>query len=229
MLQANLKFISSDKQLKTIVVTSSVPKEGKSEVSANLAVAMAQVGRRVLLIDADMRHPSQHHLWELTNSVGLSNVLVGEAEFNTAVKEVMPKLDVLTAGVIPPNPVALLDSKRMASLIENFSKNYDCVIIDTPPLAGIADAPILGKMSDGILLVVRPKVVDSVSANAAKEFLARSGQNVLGLVANGVIIKNEPDSYFYYTKEDYSKQDSPSQEQDKLVVGGKSKLSQKSE
>lgn len=229
MLQANLKFISSDKQLKAIVVTSSVAKEGKSEVSANLAAAMAQVGRRVLLVDADMRHPSQHHLWELTNSVGLSNVIVGEAEFNTVVKEVMPKLDVLTAGVIPPNPVALLDSKRMASLIENFSKNYDCVIIDTPPLAGIADAPILGKMADGILLVVRPKVVDSASANAAKDFLARSGQHVLGLVANGVIIKNEPDSYFYYTKEDYSQQDSPSQEQPKLVSGGNSKLKQNRE
>jgi succinoglycan biosynthesis transport protein ExoP len=224
MLQANLKFVSSDKQLKAIVVTSSVPKEGKSQVSANLAAAMAQVGRRVLLVDADMRHPSQHHLWELTNSMGLSNVIVGEAEFNKVVKEVMPKLDVLTAGVIPPNPVALLDSKKMASLIENFSKNYDCVIIDTPPLAGIADAPILGKMADGILMVVRPKVVDSASANAAKEFLARSGQHVLGLVANGVIIKNEPDSYFYYSKEDYSKQDSPSQEQAKLVAGGDSIL-----
>jgi capsular exopolysaccharide synthesis family protein len=219
MLQANLKFLSSDKQLKAIVVTSSVFKEGKSEVSANLAAAMAQVGRRVLLLDADMRHPSQHHLWELTNSVGLSNILVGEAEFNKAVQQVLPGLDVLTSGVIPPNPVALLDSKRMASLMDSFSKNYDFVIVDTPPLAGIADAAILGKMADGILLVVRPGVVDSASAKAAKEFLARSGQNVLGLVANGVIIKNEPDSYFYYTKEDYIKPDCASQEQATLGVG----------
>ncbi len=219
MLQANLKFLSSDKQLKAIVVTSSVPKEGKSEVSANLAAVMAQVGRRVLLVDADMRHPSQHHLWELTNSVGLSNVIVGEAEFKTAICEVMPRLDVLTAGVIPPNPVALLDSKRMASLIEIFLKSYDCVLIDTPPLAGIADAPILGKMVDGILLVVRPGVVDSASAKAAKDFTTRSGQNVLGLVANGVIIKNEPDSYFYYTKEQDNEQDTASNEQAKLGVG----------
>jgi capsular exopolysaccharide synthesis family protein len=219
MLQANLKFLSSDKPLKAIVVTSSVPKEGKSEVSANLAAAMAQVGRRVLLVDADMRHPSQHNLWELTNSMGLSNVLVGEADFNIAVQEVMPGLDVLPTGVRPPNPVALLDSKRMASLMETFSKNYDFVIVDTPPLAGIADAPIVGKMADGILLVVRPGVVDSASAKAAKEFLARSGQNVLGLVANGVIIKNEPDSYFYYTKEDYTNQDSINQEQANLHIG----------
>jgi capsular exopolysaccharide synthesis family protein len=225
MLQANLKFLSSDKQLKAIVVTSSVPKEGKSEVSANLAAVMAQVGRRVLLVDADMRHPSQHHLWELTNSVGLSNVIVGEAEFKTAVREVMPRLDVLTAGVIPPNPVALLDSKRMASLIETFLKSYDCVLIDTPPLAGIADAPILGKMVDGILLVVRPGVVDSASAKAAKDFITRSGQNVLGLVANGVIIKNEPDSYFYYTKEEYQDQNTISQGQGKLAVGRDAKRS----
>jgi capsular exopolysaccharide synthesis family protein len=203
MLQANLKFLSSDKEIKAIVVTSSVPKEGKSEVSANLAVSMSQVGRRVLLVDADMRHPSQHHIWELTNSVGLSNILVGEAEFTEVVREVMPKLDVLTSGVIPPNPVALLDSKRMASLIETFSKIYDFVIVDTPPLAGIADAPILGKMSDGILLVVRPRGVNFPDAKGAKEFLGRSGQNVLGLVANRVMIKNEPDSYFYYTKDQY--------------------------
>jgi capsular exopolysaccharide synthesis family protein len=225
MLQANLKFLSSDKELKAIVVTSSVPREGKSEVSANLAAAMVQVGRRVLLVDADMRHPSQHHIWELTNSVGLSNILVGEAELNAALQEVMPGLDVLTAGVIPPNPVALLDSKRMASLIETFSKKYDFVIVDTPPLAGIADAPILGKMADGILLVVRPRVVDSANAKAAKEFLARSGQNVLGLVANGVIIKNEPDSYFYYTKEQYKEQTLENQEQPKFDIVARSERS----
>jgi len=226
MLQANLKFLSSDKQLKAIVITSSVPKEGKSEVSANLAAAIAQVGRKVLLVDADMRHPSQHHLWELTNSVGLSNVLVGEADFNIAVQKVMPGLDILPAGVIPPNPVALLDSKRMASLMETFSKNYDFVIVDTPPLAGIADAPIVGKMADGILLVVRPGVVDSASAKAAKEFLASSGQNVLGLVANGVLIKNEPDSYFYYVNEEYTTPPgSASQEQARHGIGGEARRS----
>ena len=166
-----------------------------------------------------MREPSQHHIWQLTNAVGLSNILVGEAELNTAVQTVMPGLDVLPSGVIPPNPVALLDSKRMASLIEAFSNSYDSIIFDTPPLAGIADAPILGKMTDGILMVVRPRVVNSAGAKAAKEFLSQSGQNVLGLVANGVIIKNEPDSYFYYTKEQYGSQAAASQEKAALSVG----------
>jgi polysaccharide biosynthesis transport protein len=201
MLQANLKFLSSDKQLKAVVVTSSVAKEGKSEVAVNLAVTMAQVGRRVLLVDADMRHPIQHHVWSMTNAAGLSNILVDELPIEIAVQEVIPNLYVLSSGVVPPNPVALLDSRRMVSLVNTFVKYYDFVIFDTPPLAGTADAAVLGKLADGILLVVRPGVVDSASASAAKEFLTQSGQHVLGMVINGVNVKREPDSYFYYTKE----------------------------
>ncbi len=209
MIQANLKFLSSDKVLKTIVVTSAVPKEGKSTVSANLAAAIAQLGRKVLLIDADMRIPSQHHLWQLTNAVGLSEVLVGQADFNIAVSKVMDNLDVLTAGVRPPNPLALLDSKRMASLIENFSSqyNYDFVIIDAPPLLLAADALTLSQMTDGILLVARPGVIDSNSAAAAEEMLERSSHNVLGLVVNGIIDKNESSSYFNHAKEYFTDQD----------------------
>jgi capsular exopolysaccharide synthesis family protein len=209
MIQANLKFLSSDKVLKTIVVTSAVPKEGKSTVSANLAAAIAQLGRQVLLIDADMRVPSQHHLWQISNALGLSEVLVGQAEFDVAVSKVMDNLDVLTAGVRPPNPLALLDSKRMASLIENFSSlhNYDFVIIDAPPLLLAADALTLSQMTDGILLVARPGVIDSNSASAAQEMLHRSSHNVLGLVVNGVIDKNESSSYFSYAKEYFTHQD----------------------
>lgn len=212
MLQANLKFLSSDKPLKVIVVTSAVPKEGKSTVSANLAAAMAQLGRKVLLIDADMRHPLQHHIWELTNAAGLSDVIVSQAEFESVVTEVIPKLDVLSAGVIPPNPMALLDSKRMASLVQYFTNNYDFVIIDAPPLVLAADAVTLGKMTDGVLLVARPGVLDSSSAAAAKESLERSGQNVLGLVVNGVIPENESDSYFYYAKEYANEKNFPVEE-----------------
>lgn len=200
MLQANLKFVSSDKAIEAIVVTSSVPKEGKSTIAANLATATAQLGRRVLLVDGDMRHPLQHHIWKLTNAAGLSDVLVGQAEFESSVTEVMPNLHVLSAGVIPPNPMALLESRRMASLIKSFSEQYDFVIIDTPPLILAADALTLGTMTDGVLMVARPGVIDSTSAAAAKESLEHSGQNVLGLVVNGVILKNEPDSYFYYVK-----------------------------
>ena len=209
MLQANLKFLSSDKQLQVITVTSSVPGEGKSTVSANLAIAKAELGHRVLLVDGDMRRPMQHHIWGLTNAEGLSDAIVGQVELNAAVKKVMPNLDVLTAGVIPPNPLALLDSKRMASLIAD-SQTYDFVIFDAPPLVVAADALTLGKMTDGVLLVARPGVVDSGSAATAKDSLERSEQNVLGLVVNGVIPENESDSYFYFSKEYYVEEDSTS-------------------
>jgi capsular exopolysaccharide synthesis family protein len=212
MLQANLKFLSSDKPLQLIVVTSSVPKEGKSQVSANLATAIAQLGRRVLLVDADLRHPLQHHIWELTNAGGLSDVLVGQADFNAVVARVIDNLDVLCSGVIPPNPLALLDSKRMATLIEYFSEHYDFVILDAPPLVLAADALTLGKMTDGVLLVARPGVVDSNSASAAKESLERSAQKVLGLVVNGVIVENESDSYFYDAREYFTEKDSKAHE-----------------
>ncbi len=200
MLQANLQFLNSDKKLKAIVVTSSVPQEGKSEVAANLAVTMAQLGQRVLLVDANMRHPIQHHIWEITNAVGLSNVMVDQVALNVAIQQPIPNLYVLPSGVVPPNPVALLDSQRMAGLVNSFTQEYDFVIFDTPPLAGMLDAAVLSKLVDGILLVVRPGVINYDTANAAKEFLRQSGQQVLGMVINGMNIKREPDSYFYYSR-----------------------------
>ncbi len=212
MLQANLKYLSSDEKIKSIVVASSVSGEGKSEVSANLAASMAQVGRRVLLVDADMRQPIQHHIWGLTNAIGLSNTLISEAEWDEVTQEVMPGLDVITAGVVPPNPVALLDSRRMARLVEVFSQNYDYIIFDTPPLVGLADTTILGKMTDGMLLVVRPGVVDSASASAAKEMVTHTNQKLLGMVANGIAVNNEPDSYFFYKADKYSKRNQASLE-----------------
>lgn len=198
MLQANLKFISH-KKLRIIVVTSSVPGEGKSEVSANLAAVLAQSERKVLLIDADMRQPSQHHLWGLINSVGLSNFIVGQDEFSESIQYITKNLSVLTAGVQPPNPLALIDSERMTSLIQMFSETYDYIVIDTPPLVGTADAAVLGKMADGVVLVARPNLVDLGSAAAAKSLLERSESNILGIVANAVKVKHEPNSYFYYS------------------------------
>ena len=191
MLQANLKFLTSDRALKAVVVTSSVPKEGKSTVSANLAAAIAQLGRRVLLVDADMRCPTQHHIWNLTNAAGLSNIIVNQAEFKSTVQEVMPNLNVLTAGVMPPNPMALLDSQRMASLVQRFTQLYDFVIIDAPPVVVAADALTLGKMTDGVLLVARVGLLDYSSAATAKESLDCSCQNVLGIVVNGVHIEKQ--------------------------------------
>ena len=203
MLRANLNFISADKELKVIIVTSSVPKEGKSTVAANLATAMAQMDKQVLLIDGDLHRPVQHKIWDVINNQGLSNLIFKQEEITAIIKKVMPNLDILTSGIVPPSPASLLDSQRMATLMANFSDKYDFVIVDTPALNVAADAVTLGQMADGVLLVVRPGVVDSVNATFAKELLAKSGQNVLGQVVNGLIVKNEPHSYYYFQKEDY--------------------------
>jgi capsular exopolysaccharide synthesis family protein len=198
MIQNKLKFLGSDKGIKIIAVTSSVPQEGKSTVSANLAAAIAQLGRRVLLVDGDMRNSFQDYIWGLNNTVGLSEVLLGKTDFGIAACEVMDNLDVLPAGVMPPNPLALLESERMTSLIKNFSDKYDFVIIDAPSLLVTADTLTLGQMTDGILLVARLGVIDAVSVKAAKEMLEFSGQKVLGLVVNEVIPNNEPNNYLHY-------------------------------
>jgi succinoglycan biosynthesis transport protein ExoP len=199
MLQANLKFLSSDKQARVITITSSIPGEGKSTVSSNLAAVMAQIGRRVLLVDADMRRPTQHKVWDLLSPIpGLSDLLVGEAKLTDVLaQDVMPNLSIIPAGSTPPNPIALLDSERMSQLLNTFRQSYDYIIIDTPPLAGIADATVIGKMSDGVLLVSRLDVCTLDSAKTSKQFLKQGEQNVLGLVINDVNSLNEPDSYFY--------------------------------
>jgi capsular exopolysaccharide synthesis family protein len=191
MIQANLRSLSSDKLLNTIVVTSTVGKEGKSTVTANLSATLAQLGYRVLLIDADMRIPSQHHLWQVNSLVGLSEVLVSQAKFNVAVCTVMDNLDVLTAGIRPPNPLALLNSQRMESLIKEFSTQYDFVIIEAPPLLVGADAITLSKMTDGILLVANPGLLELKSAISAKEILNNSKCNVLGLLVNSTSHQDE--------------------------------------
>jgi succinoglycan biosynthesis transport protein ExoP len=132
----------------------------------------------------------------------LSNLIVDQVETNITMNQVIDDLDVLTSGVVPPSPASLLDSKRMAALIDTLATSYSFVIIDSPSLNVAADAATLGQMADGVLLVVRPGVVDSGSATFAKEFLEKSGQNVLGQVVNGVIAQNERYSY-YLAEEDY--------------------------
>jgi capsular exopolysaccharide synthesis family protein len=212
MLQANLKFLSSDNPPRVMVMTSSVPKEGKSTVVANLALVLAELGNQVLVIDADLRRPSQHQIWDLPNSVGLTNILVEPGKWSGVLRSENEHLDIITAGVIPPNPVRLIDSHRMASLIDEWREVYDFVLIDTPPLAVAADALLMAQMTDGILMVARPGVLNSAAAELSKASLSKAvgddvngakRANLLGLVMNGVVPENEPDTYYYYAAKDY--------------------------
>jgi capsular exopolysaccharide synthesis family protein len=201
-IQANLRFLSSDKALKTIVITSTVDNEGKSKVAANLAAAIAGLGQKVLLIDADMRVPYQHRFWKLSLKKGLSELLVSKSKFQQNLWTVMNNLDVLTAGARPTNPLSCLESKQMKALIQEVGDLYDFVIIDTPPILVATDALTVGKITDGILLVSRPGVIEETNVRAAQEKLKMSNSHVLGLIINGVIEKNETEDYFS-SSEDY--------------------------
>jgi len=197
-IQINLQLLDSKIENKVIVITSAVSGEGKSSVSANLAVAQAQCNKKVLLVDADLRRPNQHDLWEVLNYVGLTNILEQEVEWSDTLHRVMPNLDVITSGATAKHPISLLNSSFMEAFIISISSHYDCIIIDSPPLVGLADSKILAKLSDGVLFVVRPKIVNYSSIIAAKELLGNQDLNLLGIIANGVDLGQEPFGYGYY-------------------------------
>lgn len=197
MLQSNIKFASSSRTVKSIVVTSSAVQEGKSTVAANLAASMAQVGNKVLLVDANLHHPIQHRIWNTANNNGLSNVIAEQLDPKMTIREVLPNLDLLTSGTLMDFPAILLDSQRMRMLMNYWSESYDYVIFDTPSLELTADAPIMGRIADGVLLVVKPGSVEHNQASYAKEVLDQSGLNMLGIVFNGTAPKFDSRSYDY--------------------------------
>lgn len=201
MLQSNLRFLQGDRQTKTIVITSSVSQEGKSTVAANLAGAMAQVGHKVLLVDADLHTPTQHLIWDTYSDCGLSELLTKNLAPRLITEQVMENLSIIASGKIPPSPATLLDSYKMKDLMYDWAQDYDFVIVDSPSLDRAADAPILGRIADGVLLVVKPDSVDRSQAGFAKETLQRSGINVLGLVFNNINPKLDTSGHYYHSLE----------------------------
>ena len=205
-IQANLRFINTNRSITTLAITSAVANEGKSKVAANLAAAIAGLGQRVLLIDADLRVPTQHKFWKLPLKKGLSELVSAKSKFKFQQISwtVMENLDIITAGSKPINSLACLESPQMKSLIQEAADLYDFVIIDTPPLLVAADALTVSKISDGVLLVARPGIVDTDSAVAAREKLIVSQSQVLGLIVNGVIQQHESEDPFACTREYFS-------------------------
>lgn len=197
-LRTNLQFSAVDEPLDSILVTSTNPSEGKSLTVANLAIVYAQTGKKVLLIDSDMRKPTVHYTFRLNNIQGMSNVLIGDSVLEEAVSSTsVDNLDVMTSGPIPPNPAELLASKRMETLLAEAKGTYDVVIIDTPPMLAVTDAQILSQIVDGSLLVVRSKQTEYEGAAKAVEMLKQGSGRVLGTVLNDCE-KTADNSYYYY-------------------------------
>jgi capsular exopolysaccharide synthesis family protein len=196
-VRTNIQFSSVDEEIRSLLVTSSGPSEGKSSTTANLAVVYAQQGKRVLLIDADMRKPTMHYTFRLDNLRGLSNVLVGENSMEEAVNQTdVENLDVMSCGPIPPNPSELLASRKMETFLKEAKLSYDIVIFDTPPVLAVTDAQILANLVDGTILVVRSGETEIEPAQKAKEALQPAQAKLLGVVLNGR--EKQASNYYYY-------------------------------
>ncbi|QQS44851.1 MAG: polysaccharide biosynthesis tyrosine autokinase [Acidobacteriota bacterium] len=196
-LRTSLLLSSAGHAPRTILFTSSQPAEGKTTTSVNTAISLAQTGSAVLIIDADLRRPRVHKIFNLKNTAGLSNYLTGEEDLASLIQVAMPNLYVLPVGPLPPNPAELLGSVRMKQVIETLAANFDYVIVDSPPVSSFADSLILSSMVEGVIIVVKGGSTPRELAQRAKAHLQSVGARILGVVVNQ--IKLQPHDYYYYS------------------------------
>jgi len=204
-LRTNLQFLSADRPLRTLVISSSAPSEGKSTVAVNLAISMAQMDQRVILVDCDLRRPTLHRTFGLNSSPGLCNFLAGKAKLEEILRESsIPDLRLITAGPVPPMPAELLGSHRMKELLATLAEQADTVIIDTPPSIAVTDATLLSVISDGVILVVSCGKTTRDQAKTALLTLEKAGVTPLGVVMNMVDRRRGYGYYYYYYRKYYS-------------------------
>jgi capsular exopolysaccharide synthesis family protein len=200
-LRTNLQFSSLDRPLRSLVVTSAVATEGKTTTAANLAVVMAQAGKRVVLVDGDLRRPSAHRLFDLSNESGLTTALVEDLDalggFLQATE--VENLRVLAAGPVPPNPQELLGSQRMQDLLHKLEEEADVIVLDTPPILVVADASVLSARTDGVLVVVNTGRTRRAAVQQAVDGLGQVGAQLLGCVLNMVSTRGGRSSQYYYS------------------------------
>ena len=199
VIRTGIQFAQAGKELKTIAITSCTPNEGKSMTIANLAIVLTQAGKSVLIMDCDMRNPTVHKNFNLSNKVGLSSCISMGTAVADAVQETgIEGLDTLTAGVIPPNPSELLGSERMQNILQRAKEEYDYVLIDTPPVLPVTDSLVLGRMVDGLILVIDSGEIKVEMAREVKNQLVNAGANILGVVLNKVRSEHHGYGYGYY-------------------------------
>jgi capsular exopolysaccharide synthesis family protein len=200
-IRTNVQFSSIDKELRTLMITSSGPGEGKSTTAANLGVVFAQLGKKVLLVDADLRKPTVHRSFGVNNLHGFTTVLTKQATLASTVLDTEEKdLFILTSGPVPPNPAELLSSKSMEQFIEEAKEQFDYVIFDTPPLLAVADPQILANKVDGSIFVVYSGKTDIDQAKKAKDLLQNAQSKLIGVVLNHKEVKNNEYYYYYGSK-----------------------------
>ena len=196
-LRTNIQFSGLDENIQSIVVTSSGPSEGKSTVLINLAITIAQSGKKVVVIDCDLRKPTVHKKIGLPNAEGLTNLLIQDKKCDELVQPTnIPNLFVLTSGPTPPNPAELLGTKKMRQVFGELKQTFDMVLIDAPPVIAVTDAQILSTIVDGTLIVASYGNTEKLALIKSKELLDKVGAKILGVVLNKVSLKSD----HYYGK-----------------------------
>jgi len=198
-LRTNLQFSKVDQKLNTILITSAGPKEGKSTTAANLAIAMAQTGQKVVLIDADLRRPVIHSIFGVKKDEGLTNFLMDALPEEKLFKPTfLDNLFLVTSGVLPPNPSELLASNKMKNTLDDLKKKFDLVIIDSPPVIAVTDAAVLSTKVDGTILIVSAERTNRDAISRADSLLKSVNCKLLGALLNGVNVEGMYGSYYYY-------------------------------
>ncbi|MDA2530939.1 tyrosine protein kinase [Bacillus cereus] len=196
-IRTNIEFAAVDTNLHSLMITSANPSEGKTTTTANMAVVFAQQGKKVLLIDADMRKPAMHQMFQVDNIFGLTNVLTHSERLEKCVQKTsVDNLHFLACGPIPPNPAELLGSKSMQELLAQAYSMYDLVIFDMPPILAVTDAQIMANQCDASILVVRSESTEKETAVKAKGLLESAKGKLLGVVLNDR--EREQGLYYYY-------------------------------
>ncbi|MBP5406846.1 polysaccharide biosynthesis tyrosine autokinase [bacterium] len=191
-LRTNIKLSNPDSKLGVMLVTSCVPHEGKTVVASNLAASYSVAGKKAIIVDADMRKPRVHEIFGLSNEKGLSTLIVGEHSMDEVIhRNVCEGLDVVTAGMIPPNPAELLESGRMADIMKCFSEKYDVVIVDSPPLTPVSDAAIIAPLTDGMIIALNIGNTPRDIFKSVVQNIVRSGISILGTVVNNIDLRQE--------------------------------------
>jgi capsular exopolysaccharide synthesis family protein len=205
VLRTNLLFSSAEEGCRTMAVTSTGPGEGKSVVSNNLAIALAQTNQRVLIIDADMRQPRGHVLLDMLQEPGLSNLMVGDAKASECVRKTSVNgLWAVTAGRVPPNPAELVGSPRFHDLLQSLRQHFDWIIVDTPPVMAVADAALVGHVTQHVLFVVGTDMTSRRTAGHALERLELAKARVVGVVLNRVDFQRNAYYYSQYYRSEYA-------------------------
>ena len=201
-LRTNLQFSSIDKNVKSILITSSIPGEGKSFISANLATAFAQTGKNVLLVDCDMRKGRQHKIFNVSNARGYSNLLIDDFKnnYSSYIKNTEVKnLYLLTCGTVPPNPSELLNSDRNKELFKFLTSKFDIVIFDGVPCNGLPDSAIMSTLTDKTLIVSAENVTPKSLLENTRKSILNVGSNVSGIILNKINMKNNKYYGKYYS------------------------------